>query len=138
MRALLARLDAANDRPPRGERIAEAALRVRASDPDLDAAALAEATRWLTALAERAENVARLGELVALSTEADFFDARADRVSLPTMDAATGLEFAEVFVVGLEDGIVPFSQMALPRRLFPGRRLMGGFPTRSGGCSTSR
>src|SRR5690606_35612898 len=32
-----------------------------------------------------------------------------DRVSLMTMHAAKGLEFAVVFVVGMEAGLVPFS-----------------------------
>lgn len=123
VRALLGRLGTENDRAPLAQRLAEAAQRVRTSDAEIDAASLAEASRWLTALAERTEDAARLGELVALSTEADFFDARAERVSLLTMHAAKGLEFPAVFVVGLEDGIVPFSWGDEPANAEEERRL---------------
>ncbi len=47
-----------------------------------------------------------LAEL-ALGTEIDTWDPRADRISLLTLHAAKGLEFPVVFIAGCEDGLLP-------------------------------
>ena len=124
--AILDLLEPAEDGTGLAPRIAPAADAARRLG-EVDVAALAEARGWLAALAGSetvAGDPARLREEAALSTEADFRDARADRVSLLTMHAAKGLEFPVVFVVGMEAGVVPFARdagAAIPaeeRRLF--------------------
>ncbi|MBM4000773.1 MAG: AAA family ATPase [Planctomycetes bacterium] len=52
---------------------------------------------WLEAFLERA----------ALFSDTDQWDAEASRVSLMTLHAAKGLEFPSVFIIGLEEGLLP-------------------------------
>jgi len=63
-------------------------------------------------------------EDVALVTDIDEYDERADAVTLITLHQAKGLEFSVVFIVGLEEGLLPHirsyddpAQMEEERRL---------------------
>ena len=42
--------------------------------------------------------------------ENDYYDKKADRVTLLTMHAAKGLEFKYVFIAGFEEGLIPFTK----------------------------
>ena len=44
----------------------------------------------------------------ALQSETDRYDERADRVTLMSLHAAKGLEFPVVFIVGCEEGLLPY------------------------------
>lgn len=61
---------------------------------------------------EEAESPSLSGflEEIALYTEADRDDGSEDRVTLMTVHSAKGLEFDNVFVSGMEDGIFPSSR----------------------------
>jgi DNA helicase II / ATP-dependent DNA helicase PcrA len=108
-------------------RLGVAADRVAA--PDGDRAAVEFARQQLLRLAESCDgDEARFLDAVALASDADFWDERADAVALLTLHAAKGLEFACVFIVGLEDGVLPLhwgrpeaitpEDLAEERRLF--------------------
>ena len=114
--------------------IKELASRAETRPPSETLAAAVERSGHLTWLAEqeevkgeaRAENVrelinaaaefeaehpeatlAEFLEAVALASDVDSYDADADRVSLMTLHTAKGLEFPGVFIVGLEEYLLP-------------------------------
>ncbi len=64
-------------------------------------------------------------EEVALFTDVDRYDADADAMVLMTLHAAKGLEFPVVYMVGMEEGILPHARVyeAGPSELEEERRL---------------
>ncbi len=63
--------------------------------------------QYLISLAGQYNDKEQFINSLSLFTELDTLDERADRISLMTLHASKGLEFKVVFIVGLEDGIIP-------------------------------
>ena len=60
---------------------------------------------------------------IALQTDSDSYDEKAEKVSLMTMHAAKGLEFSVVFIAGCEDGFIPFEKNGRVNDIEEERRL---------------
>jgi superfamily I DNA/RNA helicase len=108
------------------ERLRQSAARAAAETGE--AAAVERALELLLPLAGSCGgDPARFLDAVALASDADFWDARAQGVALLTLHAAKGLEFACVFIVGLEDGVLPLhwgkAEDVAPEELAEERRL---------------
>jgi superfamily I DNA/RNA helicase len=84
-----------------------------ADSPD----ALAAAAELLAPLAaDCSGDVERFFTEVALGAGIDAWDRRADLISLLTLHAAKGLEFPVVFIIGCDDGLLPFRRAGSPGR----------------------
>lgn len=115
----------AAEHPPITELIERIERLVGESGGGKSAAKRAELLRKLAQRAQPFGN--RLGDFLestALHKETDEYDPRADRVALLTLHASKGLEFPVVFIIGCEEGLIPYRREGKPfdpeeeRRLF--------------------
>ena len=59
-----------------------------------------------------------------LQKDIDLYDERADFVRLMTLHASKGLEFPVVFIIGNEDGIIPYRRDGIVTDLEEEKRLL--------------
>ncbi len=73
---------------------------------------------------EPREGLASFLERVSLVSDVDNFDERVNAVTLITLHQAKGLEFPVVFIVGMDEGVLPhFKSFADPEQMEEERRL---------------
>ena len=86
-----------------------------------------ELVKWLAKKGEEdGKNLIELTQMIALINLLDKQngDERPDAVQLSTLHAAKGLEFKHVFLVGVEEGVLPHRESMDPVKLEEERRLM--------------
>ncbi len=95
---------------------------------DADFAQIQKGEEQISLFPERDRHVDKLGrflEQIALVNDVDAWDADDDRVSLMTLHAAKGLEFPVVYMIALEDGVLPHERSIYDKRqLEEERRLL--------------
>jgi ATP-dependent DNA helicase Rep len=80
---------------------------------------------WLTSRGEEdGKTLIELTQTISLISMLDKEDADFDGVQLSTLHAAKGLEFAHVFLVGVEEGLLPHQSSIDEGRIDEERRLM--------------
>ena len=85
-----------------------------------------ELLKWLVRKGEEdGKNLLELTQLIALINLIDKQDGdSADAVALSTLHAAKGLEFKHVFLIGVEEGVLPHRESQSPDKIEEERRLM--------------
>ncbi len=64
----------------------------------------------LRSVAERHNELGEFLENVALVSDTDNYDEKADAITLMTLHSSKGLEFPVVFIIGMEEGLLPHAQ----------------------------
>jgi DNA helicase-2/ATP-dependent DNA helicase PcrA len=113
---------------PAGTPISQIIKLIGSQSMIIDAADEGEAVRRIKQLTNLArpfeDRIPEFLDALVLQKEIDGLDERGDRVHLLTLHAAKGLEFPVVFVIGCEEGIIPYRLAAQEADIEEEQRLL--------------
>ena len=79
--------------------------------------------RFLMERAVSSSNLSEFFTIINLDKDTDFYDPRIEGVTLMTLHASKGLEWKVVFIVGCEEGFIPYNEYNKKANLDEERRL---------------